>query len=175
MTFTDNEVLIVLIKLLRNNLPYKILQKYQPHQQGTPSEPFLTIYKIFSKRYGYPENRSVYDETNDEFITTRSQWTEATFQLGGKAVQDPADIDSLTSSDIVQMASDVLQSPETRQTLLQSEIGILRIQDIRHLYFVDDRDRHEQDPSFDFVLTYKRVSQLITPAVTTFDTAISRV
>ena len=175
MTFSDSELFILLIRLFKNHLPYPMIKNYQPSQQGTPTEAFLTIHKIDSKRYGYFGNHHVYNETDQDFDSTYSQWTEAMFQIGGKSIKKPGETGVPTTSDIVQMASDVLQMPETRQTLLKSKIGILRIQNLRHLYFVDDRDRHEQDVTFDFTLSYNRKIMSKTPIVNRAEADTNRV
>lgn len=176
MNLTDNQIYAVLFQILNEQLPCPVIQNFQPTQQGTPTESFITIHKIGGMRYGYPDLNSVYDEAAGDFETTETVWSTPTFQVTGKAIQDPRNQDDPTASDLAQMASDVLQSRATRQTLLQSGIGIIRIQDIRHVYFFDDRDRHEQEPSFDFTLSYKRTTATRrTARVQNVDSSVNRV
>ncbi len=177
----DNQVLAILIAILRNGFnllampDIAIKQSYQPTKQGTPEGAAIFIHKIMAPRYGHPGRRSTYNAGNANFDTVDSIWRTPTFQISGLSPQNPADAASLTASDIVETAADILQTESTRETLLQSGIGIYRILSIRESYFVDDRDRHEQEPSFDVTLTYRREFQLTTPAVTATDAAIYRI
>ena len=177
----DNDVIAIIIAILRSGFvalsqpSIVIKQNYQPTQQGVPDEPALFLHKIMAPRYGFPGRHSTYNTANANFDTVESIWRMPTFQVSGLAQQDPNDIASLTASDIVEMAADILQTRATRQTLLDSEIGIFRIQQVRQLYFVNDKDRFEQEPSFDFTLSYRRTFNLTTPAVTATEVNISRV
>lgn len=177
----DSDVWTVLIALLRTGMSdlgfpqVAVRQNYQPTQQGTPEGPALFLHKLSATRYGSPGHRHVYNVADANFDTTQSVWRTPSYQVSGLAQQNPGAPDAPTASDIVEAAADVMQTPATRQTLLQSGIGILRIRDIRMLYFVNDKDRHEQEPSFDFTLSYRRVVASKTPAVTVFGTNIVRV
>lgn len=177
----DNDVWQIIIALIRAQLDalglttVAVKQSYQPTQQGVPEGPAVFIHKIDAKRYGHPGSRSVYNMVDDDFDTTESIWRNPTFQVNGLSVQDPTDTTQLTASDIVEITADILQSRSTRATLLASGIGILRIADVRVLYFVNDRDRHEQEPSFDFTLSYRRTTTFKTPVVTGQQANIQRV
>jgi hypothetical protein len=61
-----------------------------------------------------------------------------------------------------------LQSDEAIQALKASGLQILRITDIRQIYFVDDKGRHEAMPSFDFVITHKNVTITSDPIINKF-------
>ena len=160
----DNDILMIVIGLIRTALTamgapldaVTVSQKYQPTLAGTPEPPALFIHKILTERYGHPGRRSTYDNANDNFDYQESIWRVPTFQISGLAQQDPAMLTQLTASDIVEVAADILQTEATRQTLLTSEIGIQRITQVRQTYFVNDKQRFEQSPSFDFTLSYRR-------------------
>ena len=167
----DNEALRVLIPLLRSGLValgvsgVLVKQSYQPRQTGVEIQPTLYLHKIQAPRYGFPGRQDVFNGNTNRFDHTESIWRTPTWQVDGLATQNPANISQLTASDIVEAAADVLQQSVTRETLLRSNIGIERITNIREDYFTDDRERHEQRPSFDFTLTYRRVFSSTVPPV----------
>lgn len=177
----DNDILILLISVLRTgftglSLPdIGIKQSYQPTAQGVPLDPTLFIHKVMAPRYGFPGRFSTYNTMTANFDTVESIWRTPTFQISALAVQNPANVNSLTASDYAEMAADVLQTEATRQTLLQSDVGIYRIMTVRPAYFVNERDRFEQEASFDVTLTHKREFTLTTPAVTATEAEIHRV
>ncbi len=177
----DNDIFAIIIGILEAgfvamSLPSVVVaQNYQPTPQGIENAPTIYIHKLSAGRYGYPGQKSVYNAGDDDFDTTDSIWRLPSFQISGLSVQDPSNISMLTASDIVETAADILQFPSTRQTLSSSDIGIFRIKNVREVYFSDDRDRYEQEPSFDFELSYLKTFTSKTPRVTAQRAEISRV
>lgn len=177
----DNQVLAIVIAILNAGLPtigipgVTVLQNYQPRIQGVPTTPVVYLHKINAPRYGFPGQSDVYNSSTQLFDHVDSFWRTPSWQVNGLSTQDPADTTQLTASDIVEGTADVLQLPSTRTQLLQNNIGILRITDVRETYFIDDRDRHEQQPSFDFTLTYQRMIQSTENPVTCFNLDIDRI
>lgn len=173
----DNDIFVILVSILRPAMQalspdIEILQRYQPTQQGVPSTPVVFIHKVVPARYGFQSSKSVYNDTDMDFDTTESTWRTPTFQVSALALRDPEAPSLLTASDICEAAADIMQSKSTRQALLAQNIGITRITDMRMTYFVNDKDQHEAEPSFDFTLSYVNVvSTAKTPAVTSLDDA----
>ena len=169
---TDNQILIVLLPILTTGLTavgvtgVKIKQNYQPRQSGAEIQPTLYLHKISAPRYGFPGRKDVFNATNNNFDHTETIWRTPTWQVDGLSTQNPANLTQLTASDIVEAAADALQLQTTRLALLRSNISIERITTIRENYFLDDRERHEQRPSFDFTLTYRRSFRSVVPQVT---------
>lgn len=157
----DNQIIALIITVLRSGLNSLMLaqvgikQLYQPRQSAIESGPTLYLHKVLATRYGYPSRKNVFNRITGQFDHTETIWRTPTFQVSGYALQDPNNIASLTASDITERAADVMQTSATRLALLASNVGIIRITDIRENYFVDERDRYEQSPSFDFVLSYQ--------------------
>lgn len=178
---TDNELFRLLIPLICDGLRplgidnIAVKKQYQPTQQGTPSSNALFLHKIGDYRYGFPERRDVWDREVGDFVHTESQWMQTSFQAGALIPQDPKHTDLPTASDVLNLTACVLQSDAARQTLQSHAVGIYRVQEIRQIYFVDDRDRFEASPSFDFTLTHRRTITSRAPAVQTFEHAIYRV
>ncbi len=167
----DNEALMILIPALRAGLVavgvtgVLIKQSYQPEPTGAEIQPTLYLQKIQAPRYGFPGRKDVYNPRTNQFDHTESVWRAPTWQVDGLATQNPSNTSQLTASDIVEAAADALQQSVTRETLLAGGIGIERITNIREDYFLNDRERHQQRPSFDFTLTYRRVFSSTVPPV----------
>lgn len=159
---SDNEVWALIITALSDmmielGLPCVVQQAYQPTQQGVPTEPTLAVNSITSTRYGFPEDTSYYDEGLDEIVQRQSYWLERTYQVEALAIQNPQTPGSPTAFDYLDAAAAILQTEKVVQYFTNNGIGILRIQPLRVIYIVDDRDQHEQVPSFDFTLSYQQI------------------
>lgn len=100
------------------------------------------------------------------WVYTEVQQKSSLFQIMALATQDPAATESLTASDIANLACYVMQSVQAIQTLEAQGVGILRIPQVRNPYFSDDRERYEAAPSFDFTLTHKQTIITTIPIVT---------
>jgi E217 gateway protein gp29 len=91
------------------------------------------------------------------YVYTETQQKASAFRAIALATQDPTNPNQLTASDIANLACYVLQSQTAIQTLEAQGVGILRIPEISNPYFVDDRERYEAAPAFDFQLTHKQI------------------
>ena len=171
----DNDIIALVIRVLRTGLDAKnlqsvqIKQKYQPRDIGVPNGPVIYLHKISADRYGFPGRNDVYNRANGNFDHTESIWRTPVYQVDALSPNtNPADLTIPTASDVVETAADVLQLSSTRETLLAANVGIQRITTIRQNYFTDDRDRYEAAPSFDFTLTYRRQWITTTPPVDSY-------
>jgi hypothetical protein len=170
----DNDVLAALIASLRTSLDsyglttVGIEQSYQPRQIGINRTPTVYLHKIMANRWGWVGRKDVFNTEQSEFNHSDVYYRAATFQIDGLALQDPRKIDQLTASDLVETSADALQSLETIESLAKKQIRIERITQIRENYFIDDRDRHEQVPSFDCIVTYLINRTAVTPPVTNY-------
>ena len=171
---TDNEIFTAIrLFLIQQLLSVGVIQRYQPVAEGVPEEPIVTMYKIGDKRYGFPREYDEWDEGQELFIHKHEQDMETTIQLG--ALQPNGETDDVTASDIVNAAAEILQTQEAVVHFQSLDMSILRVTDIRNPYFVDDRDRHEADPSFDFTVLHKRVKMSTLPGALKFEGNIKRV
>lgn len=158
----DNQLIALIIGIIRTGLTARSLtanvrQYNQPRQQGTPTENTVLLMKMNNRRYGYLGRTDEYDEDASEMVHTETQWLETPFQVGALAIQDPANVNSLTASDLVNIVASILQSDATLAQLQSQGVGMLRIIDIRNPYFSDDKERFEASPSFDFSVTHEQV------------------
>lgn len=142
-----------------------IKQAFQPTQQGVNKVKTAYMFKVSDRRVGSPGRSDVWvapviDPPTDGYEEhTEIQVYETTFQISVLSTQDPKNEDQYTASDILNYIAYILQSEKTLQALAAEEVGILRVGDVRNPAFVDDRERHEYNPSFDFTLTHKQIVQ----------------
>jgi hypothetical protein len=94
------------------------------------------------------------------------QQYETTFQISTLASQNPANQNQLTAADIANYAAAVLQSDAMIAALEAQGVGILRITDIRTIYFTDDYQRFEGNLSFDAIFTHKQQIITTVPVIT---------
>lgn len=128
-----------------------ILQSYQPTQTGAKSKDSLYFFELPANRIGSPKRISSTD-INGKTINQDYQLTAQTYQISS-LVRAPK---TYTASDILNDLAIYMQSDEFITALSAAGIGIMRITDIRANYFKDDKDQHQNSPSFDFTLTYNR-------------------
>lgn len=153
----------------------KFARSYQPRQEGAISSDALYCHKISSKRYGWQKHADVFNAGDDDFDHTESQIIEAVYQVSAEVSEDPSDINQITSFDIVHGVALQLNSLAVRKALKVGGIGIIRITDVRTPYFVNDSDRNEAEPNFDFTINYTITQASKVEPVTEFQENINRV
>ena len=179
----DFQIAELIINVLRTGLDalglnsVLIKQLYQHRQVGIEQSPTLYFFKVVAPRYGYPGRQDIHDTNTNTFSHHESVWRTPTYQVsgyGGYTNRSQTVFDSFgfepegsnfgrsnfgttlpTASDITEKAADVMQTSSTRLALLERNVGIIRITDVRESYFTDERQRYEQNPSFDFQLSYQ--------------------
>ena len=169
----DNQLIKEIIVIIKAGLtaagaPYSALlvkQSNQPTQQGVPTKSTVFLTKLFDHRHGSLRRDDVWDLDLEKMFHTETQIYETTFQIEALAIQNPADVNSLTASDIVNRVAAILQSDTALTSFWDKDIGIERIEEIRNPYFQDDKQRNEASPSFDFILTHKQVIITESPIV----------
>lgn len=153
----------------------KLARNYQATQQGAATGPYVYFFKVGDHRYGHVERCDVYDTDLEVFTHTESQIYETTYQFSAWIPQTPGDVTSLTESDILNAVSGIMQSDTILAAFRAAGVGIQRVTEVRNPYFTDDRDLFEAVPSFDIILTHKRVTVTTLPAVVTYEARINRV
>jgi len=177
----DNALITLIIQILISgeatagieNTP--IAQAFQPTQQGVNTQPTAFIYKIDDYRYGSLLREDIWDPVHSRFNHIESQQYETTFQLSTLATQDPANQSQYTASDICNLCASILQSDVAIKTFQASGVGIERITRVRNPNLIDDRDRNEFNPNFDFVCTHKQTISSTTPVLQPTEIAIYEV
>jgi hypothetical protein len=177
---TDNDLIKLIVSILNagftaQGLTVSVRQSFQPTKQGVNNGAQVFFTKISDGRYGFLKRKDVYNTLTQTFDHEETQLYESTFQVNALAIQDPSDINSLTASDYVNLAASIIQSDYARSVLIAENVGILRVTAVRNPQFVDDKDRFEASPSFDFTLTYSRSLLSTTPVVESYEHKIARV
>lgn len=160
-----------------------VQQSFQPSQQGIPSGPMAAVFKVADKRYGYlkrgeqwvPADPAANPPTEAYMAHREAQWMESTFQVTCLAPQIPGKTRQLAAADLADACANALQSDAGRDMLRAEGVGVLRVTDIRAPAFIDDRDRNEYAPNFDFTLTHENVRLSSSPIVENFDFNLQRV
>jgi hypothetical protein len=156
----DNDLIRLFLPIINAGLiadgflGVNVIQSNQPTQQGIPTAPTVYFFKVSDKRYGYPFWGDVWDAVHSVEVHTELQYYETIFQFSALVLQRPYNTFSYTAADLVNEVCDILQSANTVQILIAAGVGVLRVQQIRNPYFVDDMDNFEAAPAFELVLTY---------------------
>tara|TARA_R110000851_G_C13077978_1_gene565528 strand:+ start:1596 stop:2138 length:543 start_codon:yes stop_codon:yes gene_type:complete len=159
---TETAVWRVIIAVINNGLidqgitGVKAKQSYQQTQQGTSSADRVYLNKVTQRRISHQSKEFKFNEIDDNFDHKEAYWLAVTYQLNAVINQDLSDPDSMTVGDLVDICGAILQSTKARKTLLESGVGILKINDTRNPFFSDDSKQFVAEPSFDFVLTYNQ-------------------
>lgn len=155
----DNDLFYYIISTIRQGLVKRningitILQAYQPTMQGTVSTPVIYLSKLSQVRRGMPSKIDTYNEIDDVVEHEEGQVYESSFQIMTLWPQNP-DVDTLTSSDLINRVAEILQSEFCIKNLFAYGIQILKILTVSNPYFRDDRDYFELSPSLEITLTY---------------------
>lgn len=171
---TDIELFTYMRDLLVPLLPgVAIIRSYQPNEiPGRPLGAYVSMHKIGDVRYGSPRRSNIWDADAGIMRTQFVQAYESTFQLTG----DTAEATNVfTTSDMINQVASYLQTDEAIAHFRQYGVGLLRIRDVRQVFFTNDRDQQEADPSFDFTLAHERAIISAVPAVSTVELNIQRV
>ena len=175
----DNQLFTLILSTLNGQLADVglagtiIAKAYQPIREGVEqssiSSPTVSAYltKLYDLRDGFPGQADEWSDTSNTETQTQTQVYHSTFQLSTLAVQQPGNVTQLTASDVANLLAALLQNPITMALFQAQGVGILTITDIRNPYFLDDRDRYEASPSFDFTLVH---NQVLTKSVPFSDT-----
>ena len=167
---TDNQLIQLFLPIINAGLiadGFKdviVRQSYQPTQQSATIAPGVYFFKIGNRRYGFLGRYDKWDSTHGVNVHKEVQYYETTFQINALVLQSPVMI-AYTASDLVNEVASIMQSDSTLNTLMASNVGILRVTDVQNPYFVDDRDQFEASPSFDFTLTYRQDRVSTSPVI----------
>lgn len=178
----DKELTILIIATIKAGLAARgingvaVMQGNQPTQQGVPTGPMVALYQFPSRRYGWMRRADVWvppvGEVAGYMAHQEVQKMETTFQVTALYPQLPENTGGLTACDLANTVADILQSDAGLAQLRAVNAGIYRVTDIRLTAFVDDRDRFEYSPNFDFTVTHQNERVTMNPAVSTYEARI---
>lgn len=159
----------------RNYVGVVVKQNNQPTQQGVNTGPTVYFSKIGDKRYGSPGKHDVWDSDLETMVHTEVEQYETSFQISTMVRSLPTTPNQYTASDLCNEVSAIMQSDYAISTLMESNVGLLRVMDIRNIWYLDDRDQFQESPSFDFVLTHLQTRVSTDPVVELINLNIKRV
>jgi hypothetical protein len=179
----DNALFILVRKHLLAELPergypgVRVLQSFQPRQQGRALETTAYLTKVSEIRHGSPAVDEYYDPATHEHTHAERQVMETTFQITVLASErDPGDDSEYTAADVAKAAAAIMQGSRFINALYQEgRVQVLRVRDIKNTPASNDRDRFEFQPSFDIVLTHTDEFRRAIPAISRFDYRIRAV
>lgn len=170
----DNELIQIFLPIIKTELISRgypdvvVKQSYQPTLQGAETAPTIYFFKIDDYVYGSPKVSALYTEGNPPLRNRQilTQWYETRFQFSAWVKQNPENI-SYTASDLVNAVCAILQDNYVVYQLLQFNVSVLRVTNIRNPLFKNDSDVYEASPSFDITFTQQQITQREIPATKT--------
>jgi hypothetical protein len=136
-------------------LPYPVLQKEQPTQEGIPYSPAVYFEKLFDIPFGFAGVANSFDSETSVMTQTETQNYETTIQISALVIQQPSDLSIPTASDVVNYLKRYMTSRAQLAAWTSQGVNILRPLRVENPYFEDDRHRNEAMPSFDLVFTHQ--------------------
>ena len=160
----DNELYIAIIAELNTLLDsqdlgdVKVSQGYPKTQQSASINRSIFIHKVTNPQVGtgyiYKGNKR-----------TQQNLRRSTFQFNALVEQDITDITSLTATDILTTAADMIQSYDGLRNLRKNGVNIERVTDVREVNFVNEKGENESSPSFDLTVNYEHIYETNTPII----------
>jgi hypothetical protein len=166
-----------------SGMDLQVKQAYQPTSQGANTKPTIYLHKLADRRAGTVSHQErwvikdamdagfsfdggIFDGNEGVMIRTESQVYDTKFQVNAIVKQYQQDtIDTFTSSDLVNIAASIMQSANTIVTLAKDNVSLLRITNIRNMFFQDEDGQYQANPSFDLIMRHERTTQSIVPIV----------
>lgn len=140
-----------------------VVQKDQPTQQGTNTAPTIYFQKLFDVPRGQPQIGFEQDPDTKEYFEVMRQLVETHFQISGLYWQDPEKQVVNTASDMVVGVHDYFMFPSIRQNMANSNVRILRVDQVRNPPFENDEHKFEYQPNFDIILSHVNERRLTVP------------
>ena len=134
-----------------------IIQKDQPAQQGIPYERAVYFQKLFDRKRGWAKTTTA-PQTQEGFkFNVKDEQLIAThFQISTLAIQDPADLNSVTASDLANQLAMWMNHRMTVEYFMKSNVNVEMVTELKNNPFEDDRHRSEYHPGFELVVTHSR-------------------
>lgn len=163
---TENEI----YKAIRSELvislnQVEIKQAQQNTQQGLSTSPAIYMFFISHRRYGYLQRSDIPDGNVIKHI--ERQPYETVIQFTGQVLENTDT--KITSLDLLNEASIILQGDAGRLSLRDKGVKVLRVTDIRHVFNLNEQDRNQSTPSFDLTVQHEQVRETITPITNSFE------
>src|SRR5690606_26227393 len=90
--------------------------------------------------------------------TVEHQFVQTQFQVNVFSPDNPASETELTAKDICELVRMLVQSLRFVENMTLNGVGVQMPSPVRNPFFVNDQDQFEANPSFDFVVSHKRIT-----------------
>lgn len=107
---------------------------------------------------GWQGRATVTNPSTLELETVEAQFVQTQFQVNVFSPDDPNNTTALTAKDLCNIVRMLVQSLRFVQNMTSNGVGVQMPSPVRAPYFVNDLDQYEQNPSFDFVVSHKRLT-----------------
>lgn len=176
----ENELLALVRATIMAELPgVDVRQMQNPVTVGVPSPPTIFMQTIIpARRVGWVGRRDIVRMPDANMVHQEIQWLETTLQISALARRDPADptyLNQPSAADLCRSAADILQGDRGLAQLAGGRVRPLRVTEVRTVYFVNDSDQYEANPSFDVVLIHVQIREGETAPVSEFSGQAGRV
>jgi hypothetical protein len=161
--------------IARSLLNIQVKQAYQPTQQGANLQSTIYFHELDTILKATLYRKDAYDPDMDVIIHTEEQYLETSFQVDARSIQNPANTDQLTATDLARVVANILQSDLAVKILRSSDVYITKISKVRNLQVKNDFDNFESCPSFDFTLLHTDINLTEEFYLTGFENNIHRV
>ena len=154
--------------LTSRGITANVKQSNQPRQQGIPTTATVFFFHVGTINVGYPEKKDVWNSGNDNFDHTETQNRESRWQINALAPQLPSSTTAMTAADYALAAAAIMQSDSTIVALKNAGVGVQHITNVRSVWFQDEKQQNEENPTFDVILSHQDISTISTPVVRVF-------
>lgn len=159
--------------LVDQGVPVPVVKGYAPTKQGR--EPHAVyFFPIAEPARGWQGRKYVYDEPNSQLVTEENQVFEMTLQIQGFAPE----VDGMTvatAGDLTKLARMLIVSNGFTRPLAALGVTVQQPTGVRSIFFTNDYEQYEPNPSFDVTVSYNRTITQNTPAVDRLQFDLSRV
>lgn len=128
-----------------------VMLRYQPAQQGRPSEQTVWMHQVLKRPVGTP--LITYPQGGGERVEEAKE-TTLQFSVTRPSARTP---DDLTHSDILDRIRSTVQSRAFMAKILPQGVSVLRVESIRNTPFLNDRDEWEEGPVFDLIVKHSDI------------------
>lgn len=163
----EQELITLVRSALLAELPagVQVLQKNPPVSVGVPTAPTVYIETIIpARRVGWLSRKERLQMGLAAFDHEELQWVDTTLQISALArLRDGQP----SAADYAAIAAEILQGDAGMRVLAAQRVRPLRVDTSRTVYFVNDAQQYEANPSFDIVLSHVQIRTSTTPVVDT--------
>jgi len=149
-----------------------VVQRYQPTQQGVPSEDSVWLEKLFDHVHGSPEINHFFKPLENTYNEMETQVYVTTFQVSALFAQTPGDTSKPTASDVANYLKRFITSRETIRQFKKKGLSFFRVTDVRNVKFSDDMSQFEAFPAFDIAIVHNNSLTSVIGAATSWRTKI---